>query len=1314
MYTFDPQDREVIVSISWQLIVLSLAYVGVLFVIAWHGDRNTSSFGGSRSARWVYPLSIGVYATSWTYYGAVGSAANHGWEFLPIYLGPILVFVFGWPVLAKFNAVVKTHRIGSLADFMSARYGRSQPLAVLTTVVALLGTIPYIALQLKAVGQTFNIMAGSPTGIEPEIFDTAFFAAIFLTIFAILFGTRLPGQRRDSNRGMMIAIAFESVVKLIAFVLVGIFCTFELYDGFDNLFNLARQDPQVASVFSTDFSQWALVTQLLLASLAIICLPRQFHVTFVESPDEERYRNNARWFFPLYLLGFILFVVPIAAAGLLKFGGLAPPDAFVLLLPMAFDNEPLAALAFLGGLSAATGMILVSTLALAIMVTNEILLPLMFRSSPEELRQRQDLSWIMVMVRRLCIVGIMSFAWLYYQSATNERSLASIGLVAFVAAAQFAPALLGGLYWRQANRYGAMTGMLIGLLSWALTLVWPEMQAEHIETVQQFVPLPVDPLTNGVLLSLGLNILTYVAVSLATTSRLVDRVQAATFVDLMPTNSKAGRYLKENLRIDDLTTLASRFMGSERVQTIIETYALEHQIRQLNEKDPAPAELITAVESLLAQEIGYTSARLVIRSASRGRRVHLGELVSLVDEASMLARQNQELLRKAIEHLPQGISVIDQNQKLVAWNHRYQELFSYPDELLTVGRSVADLFRHNASQGVISGFNSDEQIEHALQKRLDHLNRGSAYRRESILSSGITLEIIGEPMPNGGYVTSYSDISSYKEAEAALRESEQAIRVYTDNVPAMIAYVDRDYRIQFINKAFERTMRVWREQVIGRPNKEIFTEAEYEARIPYLTRAFEGRRQRFDVSIDRAGEHREFEALYVPHRTEHGDVQGIFVLYQDVTDRNQAKRGLETANETLEARVDERTEELQAANEALEAENVRRAATEKALTEAMQATEQANLSKTRFLAAASHDLLQPLNAARLFTTSLAERATTDEVRELTDHLEGALSSAENLISTLLEISKLDAGALRAEPKTFALTELFGQLSQEFQLIAEQREIRFKARSRDVIVHTDPKLLRRVLQNFLSNALRYTEPHGQVLFAIRTFGPDVRIEVWDTGIGMHRDDLPSIFDEFKRLSEGIQTEKKGLGLGLSISKRICDLLGLRLTVHSHPGTGSRFAITLPRSAGHPEPLNKRQSPRGQLLTQPLTGRTILVIDNDKDILLGMQSLLGGWGANVMTGTDLEDAKQAIKTQPAVQVALIDYHLDDGALGVDVIAVLRALHGDLDCALITADRSEEMKQQAKELGATVLNKPLKPAALRSWLTQKLRGKPLPRSA
>lgn len=1300
--------------ISWQLIVLSLAYVGVLFIIAWHGDRNTSSFGGVRASRWVYPLSIGVYATSWTYYGAVGSAANHGWEFLPIYLGPILVFIFGWPIISKFNAVVKTHRIGSLADFMSARYGRSHPLAVLTTLVALLGTIPYIALQLKAVGQTFNIMAGSPTGTEPAIFDTAFFAAVFLTIFAILFGTRLPGQRRDSNRGMMIAIAFESVVKLVAFVLVGVFCTFELYDGFDNLFDLARQDPDVATVFSTDFSQWSLATQLVLASLAIICLPRQFHVTFVESPGEERYRNNARWFFPIYLLGFVIFVVPIAAAGLLKFGGLAPPDAFVLLLPMAFDNEPLAALAFLGGLSAATGMILVSTLALAIMVANELLLPLLFRSSSEELKARQDLSWIMVMVRRLCIVGIMALAWLYYQSATSERSLASIGLVAFVAAAQFAPALLGGLYWRQGNRYGALTGMLIGLVSWSVMLVIPEVSDGPLETLQPLLVLPVDPLTNGVLVSLGLNLFTYVFVSLTTTSRLVDRIQAATFVDVMPPSSKSGRYLKEDLRIDDLTTLASRFIGNDRARHIVETYVSDHQIQQLNEKDPAPAELIAAIESILAQEIGYTSARLVIRSASRGQRIHLGELVSLVDEASTLARQNQELLRKAIEHLSQGISVVDQNQKLVAWNKRYQELFNYPDELLVVGRPIADLFRYNAEKGIIGDFSTDEHIEQALQKRLDHLNRGSAYRRESVLSSGTTLEIIGEPMPNGGYVTSYSDISQYKEAESALRESEQAIRVYTDNVPAMIAYVDRDYRIQFINKAFERTMRVWREQVVGRPNKEIFTEAEYQARLPYLKRAFEGRRQRFEVSIDRAGEHREFEALYVPHRTDSGDVQGIFVLYQDVTDRNEAKRGLETANETLEARVDERTEELRAANDALEAENIRRAETEKALTEAMRATEDANLSKTRFLAAASHDLLQPLNAARLFTTSLAERAHTDEIRELTGHLEGALSSAESLISALLEISRLDAGALRAEPKAFAITELFSQLSQEFQLIAEQREITFHAKARDAVVHTDPKLLRRVLQNFLSNALRYTEPKGRVLFAIRTFGQDVRIEVWDSGIGMHPDDLPSIFDEFKRLSEGIQTEKKGLGLGLSISKRICDLLGLSLNVHSTPGVGSCFSVTLPRSELQPEALNKRSSQRGQTLSQPLTGRTVLVIDNDKDILVGMQSLLGGWGAEVVTGMTLNDAKEAVKARSAIQVALIDYHLDDDALGVDLIAVLRALRGDIECALITADRSEEMKKQAKELGATVLHKPLKPATLRSWITQRLRGKPLPPSA
>ena len=430
-------------SSPWELAILSLGYLGVLFIIAWHGDRDTSSFGGARSSDWVYPLSIGVYATSWTYYGAVGSAAASGWAFAPIYLGPMMVFIFCWPVILKFAAVVRTHHIGSLADFMSARYGRSHTLAVLTTLIALFGTIPYIALQLKAVGQTFNIMSGAPATIAPEPLDAALFAALLLTLFAILFGTRLPGQRRDHHRGMMIAIAVESLVKLAAFLLVGLFCVFELFDGFKDLFDQARAAPQVANVFHTDFSQAGLITQFVLASLAIICLPRQFHVTFVEAP-EARSQTIARWVFPLYLLGFTLFVIPIAAAGLLKFGTLAPADAFVLLLPMAFNNDPLAALAFLGGLSAAAAMILVSTLALAIMLANEIVLPLIFRASPEQFRDRPDLAWILVSIRRACIVAVMALAWLYYQSATSERTLAAIGLVAFAAAAQFAPALLGG------------------------------------------------------------------------------------------------------------------------------------------------------------------------------------------------------------------------------------------------------------------------------------------------------------------------------------------------------------------------------------------------------------------------------------------------------------------------------------------------------------------------------------------------------------------------------------------------------------------------------------------------------------------------------------------------------------------------------------------------------------------------------------------------------------------------------------------------------------------------------------------------------
>jgi PAS domain S-box-containing protein len=1297
------------VSSPWELAILSLGYLGVLFIIAWHGDRDTSSFGGARSSDWVYPLSIGVYATSWTYYGAVGSAAASGWAFAPIYLGPMMVFIFCWPVILKFAAVVRTHHIGSLADFMSARYGRSHTLAVLTTLIALFGTIPYIALQLKAVGQTFNIMSGAPATIAPEPVDAALFAALLLTLFAILFGTRLPGQRRDHHRGMMIAIAVESLVKLAAFLLVGLFCVFELFDGFKDLFDQARAAPQVANVFHTDFSQAGLITQFVLASLAIICLPRQFHVTFVEAP-EARSQTIARWVFPLYLLGFTLFVIPIAAAGLLKFGTLAPADAFVLLLPMAFNNDPLAALAFLGGLSAAAAMILVSTLALAIMLANEIVLPLIFRASPEQFRDRPDLAWILVSIRRACIVAVMALAWLYYQSATSERTLAAIGLVAFAAAAQFAPALLGGLYWRNGNRNGALASLTVGLFVWLFTLVIPELDSGVTWVSASADALGIDDLTLGVLLSLGLNLLSYIAISMATTARLIDRIQAAAFVDAQfRPRGGPSRYLKQQITVSDLIALAGRYLGMERVQGLVETYKLERSIPTLSPKHQAPAELLDAIESTLAQEIGHSSARLVIRSASQRQRIHVGELVSLVDEASQLAQSNQDLLRRSIEHLSQGISVVDQNQLLVAWNRRYHEIFNFPDELLTIGRPIGDLYRHNVKSGLIGHYTNDEQIETAVQRRLDFLNRGTPYRREVTLSTGMTLEIIGQPTPNGGFVTSFSDVTNYKHTEQALRESEQAIRVYTDNLPAMIAYLDRDLRIQFINKAFERTMRVWREQVIGKPNREIFSDAEFKVREPYLKRALEGRRQRFEVAVDRVGERHEYEALYVPHRDESGTVQGIFVLYQDVTERNLAKRALEEANETLEARVTERTLALQEVNSQLADENLRRAATEVALSDAKRIAEQANVSKTRFLAAASHDLLQPLNAARLFCTSLSERAETAEIRELTHHLEGALGSAESLISTLLEISKLDAGALKKEEILFDLRELVGQLSEEFRIIADDRQIGFTTRMRSAVVQTDPKLLRRVLQNLISNALRYTDRGGRVLVAMRMRDTQVLIEIWDTGIGIHPDDLPVIFDEFKRLSEGIQTDQKGLGLGLSISKRIIDLLRLQLTVRSIPGRGSLFRIAIPRALGTPIPLRGPHTRANAGLSKPLQDRQILVIDNDSSILQGMQALLGGWGASVHVAATLADALAVQTTLGRLDAALVDYHLDHGEYGTRIIAALREQQPELLAILITADRDDEMKQRAQRVGATVLHKPLKPAALRSLLTLKLRVKP-----
>jgi Na+/proline symporter len=392
----------------WILLVLSLGYVTVLFAIAYWGDNispgRISTFGRSL----VYSLTLAVYCTSWTFYGAVGSAAQNGWGYLPIYLGPMLVILFGWPLVNRIVAISKRQNLTSIADFIAARYGKAQSLAALVTLIATIGSVPYIALQFKAVVNGFSIVSNYSVSGGAE-YDTALVVAAALSIFAILFGTRKIDVT-EHHEGMMIAIAFESIVKLFAFVAVGVFALLLLRDGGGEVTATAAR---AETLFRLDRVPDTFVTQFILASAAIFCLPRQFHVAIVEAHKDANI-NAARWAFPLYLLVFTLFIIPVTLAGLkLLPSGMYSGDTFVLALPMQHGNHWLTILAFLGGFSAATGMVIVACVALSTMISNEIVMPALLRFKKLGLSERRDYSRLLIHIRRSAIVVIAMLAYFY-------------------------------------------------------------------------------------------------------------------------------------------------------------------------------------------------------------------------------------------------------------------------------------------------------------------------------------------------------------------------------------------------------------------------------------------------------------------------------------------------------------------------------------------------------------------------------------------------------------------------------------------------------------------------------------------------------------------------------------------------------------------------------------------------------------------------------------------------------------------------------------------------------------------------------------
>ncbi|MBW3551466.1 MAG: PAS domain-containing hybrid sensor histidine kinase/response regulator, partial [Proteobacteria bacterium] len=872
---------------------------------------------------------------------------------------------------------------------------------------------------------------------------------------------------------------------------------------------------------------------VLLGALAMFILPHQFHVGVVECRDERDVRT-ARWQFPLYLVLIALPVLPLAKAGSALLGGSGvPSDLYVLALPLSQGQHGLALFAFLGGLSAATGMVVVSTLTLSLMIGNHWFAPGLLRGAWSR-NDGSDLRGSVLTLRRVGIAGIMLLAWAYSRLIAGSEALADVGAVSFSALATLTPALAFAVWRPQTPPRAAVIGVLAGFAAWAWVLLLPMTLA-----AQGLAPEWLQRGPGGLawLSPDGL-------FGLTGWSRLGRAVGTSLFVGTLATvlasiwRREAPRRMQRGLDAQTLRDAGLRFLPRERITQLLQDAPSDGAV-------PALAE--ARVERELAAVLGSASARVLLDAARREAGRDLDTVAAIVGEASADLRFSQRVLEAALQNMSQGISVVDSRLRLVAWNRRYAELFGFPEELLQIGRPIAELSRW-ALQRLPPQGRGSRDLERALSRRLAYMRAGTAHLSERVLSDGIILEIRGNPMPGGGFVATFTDVTAFRRAEA----------------------------------------------------------------------------------------------------------------------------GLIQANETLEHRVAARTIDLEAAT---------------------REAERANEAKSRFLAAIGHDLMQPLHAAQLFTDALAKQLGDPAQRESVAQISGALDSTGDLLTGLLDMSRLEAGGLVPQSRDFPLAEVLDPLASEFGAIASARGLRFRFVGCNSWVYSDPQLLRRVLQNFLANAVRYTDAGG-VLLGVRREGDGLRIEVHDTGPGIALEQQAAIFEEFRR---GEDAPGQGLGLGLSIADRIAQLLAAPLTLRSRLERGTVFAVRVARANAPP------QAASGGT-TGGLKGLRVLLVDNDPQALSALAGVLRQWGCEVATAGDRLQAERHMDDCPA-SLWLFDYHLDDDDTGVALAADLADRHGARPTLILSADSGHAVRRAVLDAGYSLLAKPSKPLALKSVLDRLL---------
>jgi len=1125
--------------------------MGLMYLIATWGDKQDFSQNKPIRAS-IYSLSIAVYCTSWTFFGAVGTAAKTGWNFLPIYLGPILLFTLGWPLVKKIVKISKEKNVTSIADFVASLYGKSRKIAVLVTVITVIAAIPYISLQLETISSSLEVIAINDE--DPGSWSTqlrTFFITIMLAFFSIIFGTKKLDVT-EHHRGLMIAIAFESLLKLIAFIVVGLFVIFYFYSGPFGFFKVAQSIPEIANGPSLTLN---FLSQVLLAFLVFMCLPRQFHVTVVENENRSDLKWS-RWVFIAYLVIFTTFVIPIATAGNEWLGNSISVDLYVLKLPMLMNQDWLTLLVLFGGLAAASGMVIISTIALSTMLSNDLVLPLYLKYKNYNLPKKTGIQSTVLWSRRISILTITLMAFSFYYFLNTDIPLASFGNLSFLLTVQFAPTLILGVYWSHSNKNAAFAGLIAGVLVWIVLVFFPHLFSSQANTVENGILFTLKQLTGdnsplfklvsfSLLGNIGVHVLYAFLSKMFNKNNIVNEVS---------NNSESTN----TMTVKELKTAISQIIGKKMVESTYKHFY--HSLNsEIDDDSKVTTPIIAFTERLLAGSIGSSSARAVITALFKSKGLAVNDIVDILDNTSQAIRFQRRLNEATLDSISQGVSVVDGDLRLVAWNKQYLKLLNYPEQMVYKGMPIEDLIRFNASRGLLG----EKNIASEVEKRLIYLRQRTHYRHEKPYGDSMYLQIEGNPMPDNGYVTTYTDVSHYKKIELEL----------------------------------------------------------------------------------------------------------------------------ETAKTSLEQKINERTIELIELNEDLKI--------------AIQKADLANSSKTKFVADASHDLLQPFNAARLFSSILTEQVDKipEKFKGTVLNLDLSLKSAENLLGALLDIAKIDAGGITIERSHLAINSIFDQLRNQYQTKAKLKGLKLKVVESKYYIYTDQKLFYRVLQNLTSNAIKYTESGG-ILVVCRKFQGHIQIYVIDSGNGLSESEQELVFQDFVRLNKPRDKAEQGLGLGLSIVERILKQLGHKLSIRSVVGKGTAFMIELPYIEA---PVTEKNQPVTFQNANNAMKPSILCIDNEKQILVGMEQLISGWGHEIHCVRNSKEALALFAAGLEPDILLIDYHLDDET-GLQVIEKIFSSYGcNCPVIIITANRTEALKNHVREQGYHLLLKPIKPAMLRSVINK-----------